>query len=87
MKIAAIMMNKLSAHMNERGIRLTYSDEVLKFIAEKSYSEKYGARNMRRFLEREVEDKIASLMIDEDNANILGMHLTMKDETISISAI
>ncbi len=85
--IASIMMNKLSNHLNEKGIRLTYSDDVLSYIADKSYSEKYGARNMRRFLEREVEDKIASLMIDEGKKDILGIHLTLKDGEITISAI
>ena len=50
--------------MNEQGTKFVYTDDVLRFIADKSFSEKFGARNMRRFIEREVEDKLASLVID-----------------------
>ena len=86
-KIAKITLEKISAHMNEKGTKLTYSDDVLKFIAEKSYSEKFGARNMRRFIERNVEDKIASLVIDNFGSKLLGIHLTVKDDEIFTSSI
>ena len=86
-KIAKITLEKISAHMNEKGTKLTYSDDVLKFIAEKSYSEKFGARNMRRFIERNVEDKIATLVIDNFGSKLLGIHLTVKDDEIFTSSI
>ncbi|MBR5140462.1 MAG: ATP-dependent Clp protease ATP-binding subunit [Clostridia bacterium] len=86
-KIAKISLDRLSYHMNEKGTRLTYSDEVLDFIAENSYSEKYGARNMRRYIERNVEDKIASLIIDNFGTKLLGIHLTVKDGNIFTSSI
>ena len=86
-KIAKITLEKIASHMNEKGTRLTYSDEVLRFIAEKSFSDKYGARNMRRFIERHVEDKIASLIIDNSGSNLLGIHITIKDEEIFTSSI
>ena len=85
--IASIMLGKLANFMNEKGTRLTYSDDVLSFIADKSYSEKYGARNMRRFIEREVEDRIASLIIDKAQTTLLGIHLTVADNQIQISSI
>jgi len=86
-RIAAIMLGKLAKHLNEKGTRLTYSDDVLTLIAEKSYSEKYGARNMRRYVEREVEDKIASLIIDSGKTSLLGVHITTEDGAIKISSI
>jgi len=86
-KIAKISLDKLSVHMNEKGTRLTYADGVLEFIAEKSFSEKYGARNMRRFIERNVEDKIAALVIDNFGTKLLGIHLTVKDGEIFTSSI
>ena len=86
-KIADIMLSKLAAHMNEKGIRLTYSDDVLSYIARSSYSEKYGARNMRRFVERSVEDRIASLIIDKANTSLLGIHLTVENDELQISSI
>lgn len=86
-KIADIMLSKLSAHMNEKGIRMTYSEDVLSYVARKSYSEKYGARNMRRFVERSVEDRIASLIIDNAKTSLLGIHLTVDNDEIQISSI
>ena len=86
-RIADIMLSKLASHMNEKGIRLTYSDDVLTYIAKESYSEKYGARNMRRFVERAVEDNIASLIIDKAQTSLLGIHLTVEDGKIKINSI
>ena len=57
------MLTKLKNHMDDKGTRLTYGEEVLSFIADKSYSEKFGARNMRRFIQTELEDRIAELII------------------------
>lgn len=85
--IASIMLGKLRTHLDEKGIRLTFSDDVLAHIAEKSFSEKFGARNMRRFIEREVEDRIASLIIDSGDKALLGIHLTVKDDKIEINSI
>ena len=81
------MLGKLRAHLDEKGIRLTFSDDVLAHISEKSFSEKFGARNMRRFIEREVEDRIASLIIDSGDKALLGIHLTVKDDKIEINSI
>ncbi len=63
-KIAKIMLGKLKDHLIEKGIALTYTDPVLLHIATESFSEKYGARNMRRYIERNVEDEIANILID-----------------------
>ena len=86
-KIADINLSKLAAFMGEKGTRLTYSDAVLDLIAERSYSEKFGARNIRRFIEREVEDKIANIVISNSGARLLGIHLTEKDGEIQTSSI
>ena len=86
-KIAAIMIGQLSDHLKEKGTRLTCDEKVLSLIADKSYSEKFGARNMRRFVERNVEDKIANLVIDNYGSAIFGIHLSVKDNEICINAI
>ncbi len=62
-KIAGLMMRELADVLASRGIRLSYTDAALAVIAEKSYSEKFGARNMRRYLETHVEDALASEII------------------------
>ncbi len=86
-KIAGIMMGKLRAHIAEQGTKLLYSDDVLMFIAEKSFSEKFGARNMRRFIEREIEDKIASVVIENYETKLTGISLSVADDTIKLDTI
>ncbi len=86
-KIAGIMLGKLRDHLAERGIKLLWDDDALRYIAEASYSEKFGARNMRRYIERNVEDKIASLLIDKSENNILGVSLSISDNGITVNSI
>ncbi len=61
--IAEIMLGDLVTAMREKEIALAFTEKVASYVAEKSYSAKYGARNMRRFIETEIEDKIASEII------------------------
>jgi len=61
--IAALMLSECAVALSEKGIRLTWTDEAVQYIAENSYSVKYGARNMRRYIQTEVEDRIASAII------------------------
>jgi ATP-dependent Clp protease ATP-binding subunit ClpA len=86
-RIADIMLSKLKASMSERDIKLTYSDEVLSYIAERSFSEKYGARNMRRFIEREVEDPIANTIIEKYPDHVIGIHLSVEEGKIKTQSI
>ena len=62
--IATIMLGDLKEALSEKYIRLTYTDAALAKIAEGSYSKKFGARNMRRYIQTEVEDKIAEMIVE-----------------------
>ncbi len=62
-KIAHIMLDELKSALAEKNLKLAYTDEVCAYVAKKSFSRKYGARNMRRFLQTEVEDVIANYLI------------------------
>ncbi|MBE6644434.1 MAG: ATP-dependent Clp protease ATP-binding subunit [Ruminococcaceae bacterium] len=86
-KIADLMLSMLRDFMLEKGTKLIYSKEVLEFIADKSYSEKFGARNMRRFIERNIEDKIANLVIDNYGKTLLGINVSVIDDEIVIDSI
>ena len=86
-KIAQIMLRQLTDHLIEKGIRLTYTEEALALIAEESYSEKYGARNMRRYIERNVEDAIANIIIDSMPSKIYAIAITVSGEKIKIDSI
>ncbi len=61
--IAGIMMGELVTSLSDREITLVYTEEALRFIARESFSRKYGARNMRRYIQTHVEDAIANCII------------------------
>ena len=86
-KIADIMLGRLKEHLLDKGIKLVYNDDVLSYIAEKSYSEKYGARNMRRFIERNVEDKLASVILENYNSQISGISIKIENDDVKIDFI
>ncbi len=85
--IAKLFLKQLADFMGEKRTKLLYSDEVLNFIAERSYSEKYGARNMRRFVEKHIEDKIANIVIDNIDKTISGISLSVRDDEISTDVL
>ncbi|MBE6948839.1 MAG: ATP-dependent Clp protease ATP-binding subunit [Ruminococcaceae bacterium] len=62
--IAKLMMNELKDNMAEKGIELTYDDSLVEYLVKTSYSITYGARNLRREIQKQVEDKIANEIID-----------------------
>jgi ATP-dependent Clp protease ATP-binding subunit ClpA len=62
--IARIMLSDLKKTVAEKNISLTFTDAVVDFIAVKSFSVKYGARNMRRFIQTNLEDEIADHIIN-----------------------
>ncbi len=85
--IVRIQLGDLACTMEERGTRLTYSEEAADLIAEKSYSEKFGARNLRRYLEKNVEDPIAEIAISSYRSTLHGVHLAVKDGELEITTI
>lgn len=62
-KIAGIMMEKVVDKLNTQGIDLKYTPNLLKGLAEKGYSPVFGAREMRRVIQDEVESKLAELIV------------------------
>ena len=86
-KIADIMLGKLRDHLAENGTKLIYGSDVLDFIAEESYSEKYGARNMRRFIERNIEDLLAQVILDNYHSHLNGISLSVVDNKINVEYI
>ena len=62
-RIVSIMLGELSAALAEKHITLTVTDAAKEQIADKSYSRTYGARNMRRYIQKEVEDRLAAELI------------------------
>ncbi len=82
--IAALMLSDLCGLLKKKGIEADWSETARHFIAEKSYSEKYGARNMRRFIQTEIEDKIAELLIRE-RGNVSRIRIDSDGEKITVA--
>ena len=61
--IAALMLGEVRAAMAERGMTLHWTPAVIDYLVRKGYSETYGARNLRRTIQRDVEDAIASAIV------------------------
>ncbi|MBO5786608.1 MAG: ATP-dependent Clp protease ATP-binding subunit [Clostridia bacterium] len=61
--ICRIMLGDLIDVLAEKGIKLEYSEEVVAYLSEKGYSEKYGARNLRRLIQSDIEDELASVIV------------------------
>ena len=63
-KICGIMLNDLQETVARNGLRFTWDEKLVEALVEQSYSIKFGARNLRRLIEKEVEDQAASLIIN-----------------------
>lgn len=84
--IADLMLDEVKALLAERNISLTWNKDVLEYLIKKSYSETYGARNLRRLIQKEVEDKIASLLVDELRGVADEIYLSSEGEKITVKA-
>ena len=86
-QIAIIMLDELKSALSEKGIALSYKSTAVDIIAEESYSAKYGARNMRRYIQTEVEDKLAELIIADYNHKYTKAVISSKGGKIHISCV
>ena len=85
--IAKIMLGELASALAEKGITLKYTDSAAKLIAEKSYSHKFGARNMRRYIQKNVEDQLAELIISDYNHSYTQALVNVKDGEIAVNCM
>ena len=82
--IARIMLDELVAALAEKGLTFTYTDEAVAYVAEQSFSAKYGARNMRRYIQRHVEDPLAEAIIADYQRHISRVRLTLRDGELAV---
>ena len=82
--IARIMLKELSVSLKEKGVTLTYDDGLLAYLTHKSYSLTYGARNLRRTIQKELEDPMAAQMIDSYEHPVSQIQATVENEQVKI---
>ena len=83
-KIASIMLGDLQKGVARAGITLTWEEAVPQKLAEESYSVKYGARNLRRLIEKQLEDQAANLILDSYADPIRALHAVVRDDRIVV---
>ncbi len=83
--IAALMLDEMKEPLMEKNITLSYDDKALAEIAEKSYGGKYGARDIRNFIRKNVEDKVADIVIN-DGASVSKITISANEDGIKVTS-
>jgi ATP-dependent Clp protease ATP-binding subunit ClpA len=83
--IAKIMLADLEGVLGERAISLKYTEAASKLIASDSYSAKYGARNMRRYIQKNIEDTIAEAIVSDLGGALTQVEISVKDGRLHVS--
>jgi ATP-dependent Clp protease ATP-binding subunit ClpA len=90
--IAKILLEDLCKSLAEREenpLKLSYGDEVLDHLAKDGYSEEYGARNLRRMVESDIENEIAILILEslKNQCTLSALKLVVQDDMIKVEAV
>ena len=85
--IARIMLDELKTSLSDKGFGFMYDDSVVDVLVKKSYSAAYGARNLRRCIQKELEDPMANLIIDAFEHPITQLKATAEDGQIKLYSL
>ena len=86
-EICKIMLGDLEGVLKEKDITFRYTDKVVDYLAEKGYSQKYGARNLRRLIQTDIEDAIASNIINSFGSSISAIAVDVENGAIKVTAL
>ena len=84
--IANIMLSELKQSLTDRGLALTWEENLIDLLVKKAYSVVYGARNLRRTIQRELEDPISEKIIESFDAPISSIHISAADNQVTVIA-
>ena len=82
--IAGTMLEELKAALEEKGYHFTYDDALVDYLVKKSYSAAYGARNLRRCIQKDVEDPMAARIIESYETPITQIKATAEDGAVEL---
>ncbi len=82
--IADIMLVELAESLRIRGLELSWEEDLREHLAQKAYSTTYGARNLRRTIQQELEDPISEVIIDSFERPISRIHVRIENETVAL---
>ena len=83
-RIAELMLGETKAAISESGIALTWNESLIDYLVEKSYSVKYGARSLRRTIQKDLEDPVAAKIIEKHGENVGRIRLSAADGKVKI---
>lgn len=86
-KIAALMLGELKEPLADKGITLVWEDEALRLLAHKAHGKQGGARDLRRLIRKEVEDKICSLLVDRYQNQPAGISIGAEDDKVVLHVL
>ena len=82
--IADIMLKELKESLENRGLSFTWTEEAKTLLVNKAFSATYGARNLRRTLQKELEDPISEKIIDSFEMPISAVRAVVENEQIKV---
>ena len=85
--IAALMLQELKATLAEKDIAFSWEDSLLDYLVKKSYSATYGARNLRRLIQKELEDAIAARLIESYQSPVTRLTARSDGEAVELLAM
>ncbi len=86
-EICKIMLGDLQTVLAEKGITFNYTDKLVEYLTEKGYSEKYGARNLRRLIQTDVEDELANEIVASYREPITKISVTVKNDKVKVTTL
>ena len=85
--IAALMLQELKDSLAEKHITLTWDESLLRYLVKKSYSATYGARNLRRCIQKELEDVITQRIIDSWQNPVTHLNVLADEDKIQLISL
>ena len=86
LRIADIMLNELRTSLESRGLSFTWDESIRDYLVKEAYSMTYGARNLRRTIQRSLEDPISEVIIDSFEKPISSIHADMENDEVKLKA-
>ena len=84
--ICRLMLDDLKGVLAEKDINFVYDDAAVEYLVAKGYSEKYGARNLRRLIQTDVEDAVATDIIESYNSAVTQVSVSAKDGKLTVTS-
>ena len=85
--IARIMLSELQRSLEDKGLHFTWDEAVEEYLVKKSYSATYGARNLRRTIQKDLEDTMAAQIIDSYEHPVTQIRASMEDGKLVVRSM